>query len=163
VKLLLATPGVKSDSRDYFGRTLLWWAAAGGQEAIVKLLLMKYHSDPGLADNFSRTPLSIAARKGQHAVVKLLLEKHEENDIAIPNENMNMASALNADDQNNIICDICTLEIPAVDLDYHCGVCGNGDWDICQECIASGAFCMEDTHKLVRRVMRDGVWAKVPG
>lgn len=144
VELLLAVPGVKSDSIDHYGRTLLWWAAAGGKEATVKLLLIQYFSDPGIADNFGQTPLSTAARKRHHAVVKSLL-------------------AVNADDQRYIICDICAVEIAAVDFHYHCRICANRDWDVCKECIAGGASCMKDTHELAKRVTRDGFPISVTG
>jgi Ankyrin repeats (3 copies)/Ankyrin repeats (many copies) len=64
-----------ADLKDSHSSTPLSWAARGGHEAVVKLLVetgkvdvdskVKYHG---------RTPLSLAAEKGHEAVVKLLVE-----------------------------------------------------------------------------------------
>ena len=42
VKLLVERDDVAANSKDKDGRTPLWWAAAGGHEAVVKLLRSKY-------------------------------------------------------------------------------------------------------------------------
>jgi ankyrin repeat protein len=49
------------DSKDRIDRTPLSWAAEGGHESAVKLLL-KEGSDADLKDEKSRTPLSWAAK-----------------------------------------------------------------------------------------------------
>jgi ankyrin repeat protein len=59
--------------RDNNGGTPLSWAAANGDEGIVKLLL-EAKPDVNLKDNKGRTPLSWAAANGDEGVVKLLLE-----------------------------------------------------------------------------------------
>jgi ankyrin repeat protein len=61
------------DSKDKDRRTLLSWAAARGNEAIVKLLLATDRVDPDSKDNYGQTPLSWAAENGNVAIVKLLL------------------------------------------------------------------------------------------
>ena len=63
--------------RKYNGWTPLPWAAEGGHEAVVKLLLEK-GAELETKDNDGWTPLSWAAEKGHEAVVKLLLEKGAE-------------------------------------------------------------------------------------
>jgi ankyrin repeat protein len=60
------------DSKDFISWTPLSWAAGGGHEAVVKLLLEMGKADIDLKDKYSRTPLSWAAEGGHEAVVKLL-------------------------------------------------------------------------------------------
>ncbi|KAI1824491.1 ankyrin repeat-containing domain protein [Xylaria intraflava] len=75
VELFLASEGVNPDLRDAFGRTLLWWAARNGYEAVVRLLLAKEGVDPESRDDDGRTSLLYAAKNGHVAVVKLLAAK----------------------------------------------------------------------------------------
>ena len=69
---------VDIDSKDTtHGRTPLSWAAMGGHEAVVKLLLETGKVDVDSKDTtYGRTPLSWAAERGHEAVVKLLQLKH---------------------------------------------------------------------------------------
>ncbi|KAK4205463.1 ankyrin repeat-containing domain protein [Triangularia verruculosa] len=87
VTLLLGNERVDPDAKDSaLGWTPLWYAVAGGQVAVVKLLLEKGHNvvvklllDKAGVDldpkdfEFGRTPLSWAAERGYKAVVKVLL------------------------------------------------------------------------------------------
>ncbi|RSL57984.1 hypothetical protein CEP53_006272, partial [Fusarium sp. AF-6] len=67
-------PAVDIDCRDNYGWTSLSWAALGGHEATVKLLLNTGKVDINARDEkFGRTPLWWAAEEGHKAVVTLLL------------------------------------------------------------------------------------------
>ncbi|KAI9782990.1 MAG: hypothetical protein M1816_001650 [Peltula sp. TS41687] len=68
---------VEADSRDGYGRTPLLWAAEGGHEAVVKLLVERDDVDADSRDNDGWTPLSWAARRGHEAVVQLLVERDD--------------------------------------------------------------------------------------
>jgi ankyrin repeat protein len=61
------------NAKGSYGRTPLSWAAAHGQEAVVKSLLAEAHIELESRGNHNRTPLSWAAAHGQEVVVKLLL------------------------------------------------------------------------------------------
>jgi ankyrin repeat protein len=63
------------DCKDCSGRTPLWWAAANGHEAVVKLLLAKDGVNIDAIDWAHQTPLGQAAANGHEAVVKLFLAK----------------------------------------------------------------------------------------
>jgi hypothetical protein len=68
---------VRADSEDGYGRTPLSWAAVGGHEAVVKLLVERDDVEADSRDNYSWTPLSLAAVGGHEAVVKLLVERDD--------------------------------------------------------------------------------------
>ena len=61
------------------GLTLLAWAAKGGHEGVVKILLERDDVNPNIPDRYGETPLVIAARKGHEGVVKMLLERNDVN------------------------------------------------------------------------------------
>ncbi|KAK3947251.1 ankyrin-1 [Pseudoneurospora amorphoporcata] len=80
VALFLANEGVNPDSTDSaLGWTPLWYAVAGGQVAVVRLLLGKpiaNRVDPNFRDfEYGWTPLSWAVANGHDVIVKLLLDK----------------------------------------------------------------------------------------
>ena len=62
------------DNTDDWGRTALIWAAKGGYEAVVRLLLEK-RANVKARDKYGWTVLSMAAQGGHEAIAQLLLEK----------------------------------------------------------------------------------------
>ena len=71
---MLLTAGANVNERDQEGRTPLSWAAEGGHQTMVKLLLETGKADVDSKDRNGRTPLSLAAEGGHEAVVKQLLQ-----------------------------------------------------------------------------------------
>ncbi|EFR02676.1 ZZ type zinc finger domain-containing protein [Nannizzia gypsea CBS 118893] len=53
-----------------------------------------------------------------------------------------------------IDCNLCKAAIP--NEHYHCSVCEDGDYDLCQECIDAGNLCPAGTHWLIKRSLYDG-------
>jgi len=77
---LLATKEWSINERDNMGRTALSWAAGGGHENVVKILLRLMDIDPNAADTeYGRTPLWWAAERGHEGVVRMLLERMDIN------------------------------------------------------------------------------------
>jgi ankyrin repeat protein len=75
VRLLVVRDDVKLNETKSSGETPLSWAAKGGREAVVKLLLETGKVDVNKTDLYKeRTALSYAAEGGHEAVVRLLLE-----------------------------------------------------------------------------------------
>jgi ankyrin repeat protein len=142
-KLLLAKDLVDLDSKGRYGQTPLLLAIANGHEATVKLFLAKDAVDPDSKDMFGRSALSLASRRGNSNVVKLLLENYEENGVAIRDEDVNIAIPPAADHPSCVICHICISSIPDIDIHYNCGICSDGDFYICQDCISTGAICLD--------------------
>ena len=74
ILMTLLETGCNADSRDYYGRTPLSWAAESGQCEVVKMLLANSRVDPDSKDSdYRQTALSWAAASGHEAIVKLLL------------------------------------------------------------------------------------------
>jgi len=140
---------------DPYDRTLLWWAAAGGQTTTAQVLISRYNYDSQTADKFGRTPLWIAMKKGHRAVSELLSEE------CGPTDPGQTVSPDHSDDSGSIRCDVCTSSIRATDFHYHCRHCSNGDWDVCEDCRVRGAFCAEETHILVKRTRIDQTWVEM--
>ncbi|KAJ9623020.1 hypothetical protein H2204_011278 [Knufia peltigerae] len=55
----------------------------------------------------------------------------------------------------SIDCNYCGKSVP--DEHYHCGICENGDFDLCKSCVGAGVTCDGDEHWLVKRHIRNGV------
>ncbi|KAI1847625.1 hypothetical protein JX266_006477 [Neoarthrinium moseri] len=47
-------------------------------------------------------------------------------------------------------CDLCGEDMKG--CRYHCGVCGDGDYSICEDCNDGGRHCLNESHILVRQV-----------
>lgn len=69
--------GHSPNLNDSYGRTPLWYAAANGREAIVRLLLDTDNIDINAKDDNGRTPLLYAAWCGHEAIVKLIPQDRE--------------------------------------------------------------------------------------
>lgn len=39
---------------------------------------------------------------------------------------------------------------------YHCGICDDGDYDLCLACVEAGVTCSGDDHWLLKRLVQDG-------
>lgn len=55
----------------------------------------------------------------------------------------------------SIDCNHCGESVP--DEHYHCGICENGDFDLCKSCVGAGVTCDGDEHWLVKRHIRNGI------
>lgn len=64
--------GMKVNKPDGEGRTLLHYAAAGGQQAIVYKLIEDYQADPNVRDAQGQTPLAYARQSGNPSVYDMI-------------------------------------------------------------------------------------------
>ncbi|KAL2260228.1 hypothetical protein VTK26DRAFT_5841 [Humicola hyalothermophila] len=53
-----------------------------------------------------------------------------------------------------VCCNSCDRTIP--DAHYHCSICDDGDFDLCQDCVNRGISCKAD-HWLIKRFVQAGV------
>ena len=54
----------------------------------------------------------------------------------------------------SVYCNVC--DKPAANEHYHCTICDNGDYDLCQSCVEAGHHCPGEGHWLVKRTIKDG-------
>lgn len=53
-----------------------------------------------------------------------------------------------------ICCNQCDNAIP--NAHWHCSVCDNGDFDLCEDCLDRGFTCDSEDHWLIKRTVEDG-------
>ena len=149
VKLLLATDYVNIDSVDRYNSTPLSIAARTGHRDVVTFLLSQSLS-LNVKDNFGRTPLWWARRTGYSYIADLLLKKYQENGILIQEVDLPTMIISVPSDKSSRYCDICVLGISKEDTYYHCRVCNGGDFDICEGCFTMKAYCLDQSHTLIK-------------
>ncbi|EXJ84998.1 hypothetical protein A1O3_05673 [Capronia epimyces CBS 606.96] len=55
----------------------------------------------------------------------------------------------------SIDCNNCGKSVPSEH--YHCGICENGDFDLCKACVDTGVTCGGEEHWLLKRTIRNGI------
>ncbi|KAI2624105.1 hypothetical protein GGS21DRAFT_541300 [Xylaria nigripes] len=53
-----------------------------------------------------------------------------------------------------VCCNSCDHPVP--DTHFHCSICDDGDFDLCQNCVNRGISCHVDGHWLIKRTIVDG-------
>ncbi|KAF1811509.1 ankyrin [Eremomyces bilateralis CBS 781.70] len=152
---------VDPNSKDLFGRAPLSAAAVNGYEGAVALLLTKKSIEPGSQDMFGRTPLSDAVKRGYLPIVELLLQRLKGQGNPVTKQELPAVRRPTVDPKCRIFCSICLAPIPDFDSHHHCGICDHGDFDMCEDCLASGAVCTDLSHTLAKRTVREGVLVNV--
>ena len=59
----------------------------------------------------------------------------------------------------SVYCDECGADF--VDPHFHCNVCEQANFDLCQNCVEQGMHCHVPQHKLLKRVFKDGSFIHV--
>lgn len=54
----------------------------------------------------------------------------------------------------SVYCNSCNATIP--DVHYHCDVCDNGDYDLCEGCMDKGISCAGENHWMIKRFVKNG-------
>lgn len=157
VELLVTIDRVNVDSKDYYNLIGLSIAARMGHRDIVALLLTKSRSLDA-KDTFGRSPLWWARKTGHSSTADLLLKNYKENGINTLEGDLPPTLIMVSSDKQMKFCDVCVLDISNKDTYYHCLVCNNGNFDICEECFAMEARCLDQCHILVREINGKSAW-----
>jgi next-to-BRCA1 protein 1 len=54
----------------------------------------------------------------------------------------------------SVYCNHCDASIP--DAHYHCGICDDGDFDLCPDCVGKGVLCGGEGHWMIKRYVKYG-------
>jgi ankyrin repeat protein len=152
---LLLEHGADLAAKDGDGDTALHVAAGRGYDIVVRLLLEK-GADVTATTVHGGTALHRAVGLEHKAVVQLLLEHCEEHGIPVHDRDKHVSSRLLVNPNSHLFCDNCDARIPDSDPHYHCSICDDDDFDICQKCVDEGIWCHGDSHRLVKRLIKDG-------
>jgi next-to-BRCA1 protein 1 len=72
----------------------------------------------------------------------------------LPMHMRNVDQSLNIHGSYSVFCNECDHAIPGAH--YHCSICDDGDFDLCQSCVDSGVLCGGEGHWLIKRIVKDG-------
>ena len=53
-----------------------------------------------------------------------------------------------------ICCNNCDVQIP--NAHWHCSICDDGDFDLCESCVQGGYLCDNERHWLIKRTVEEG-------
>lgn len=122
-------------------------AAVQGSGDFVTALLDEPSLDRDATDNFGRTAVIEAIERNQPRILSLLSQTKPKAGTQIVHP-----SALKdwLTEYDGLACDICQAPVSR-DLAYHCSICNEDDFDICDECKKRGATCLDSTHVLTER------------
>jgi ankyrin repeat protein len=154
------------DAADDCNRTPLFFGVLHGHADAVRLLLAGGSRAADTPSDSKRTPRSIAAANNQlvpsDSSLKPILEgiwQSLSNPTTLPGEpNLDcIHGSLGLAEPLVVLQDFCAeCEAPISPLDchYYCTVCrveGGRSWEICADCSARGAHCLDLAHQLVRQ------------
>ncbi|MCJ1289166.1 hypothetical protein MMC34_000698 [Xylographa carneopallida] len=52
----------------------------------------------------------------------------------------------------DVFCNVCRTAAP---INYHCSICSNDDYDICETCYNQQKWCLDHSHPLIKRLSRN--------
>ncbi|KAJ5397843.1 hypothetical protein N7509_005956 [Penicillium cosmopolitanum] len=154
------------DEPDIKGRTPLFLATNYGLEEIVKLILHYGSSAKESPTCAGRTPLSIVEMhmKSDHGVkcesLQNIWNLLQQESVG-PIDREKITSVGEEWEEFEATCDTCDEPISPYDMHYHCSICDGNNFDICQECVASGGTCYDPTHTWQKTIIVDGSWKEI--
>jgi hypothetical protein len=93
-------------------------------------------------------------------IIKHLRAKYKQNGQSLP-DNFRLHPPVDLEDL--ITCNLCKFKIPNAEVRYHCEICEDGNFYTCQTCIRGWTHCLEQSHRVRKQVVTDGVLVDVPG
>ncbi|KAJ9235265.1 hypothetical protein DTO169E5_6231 [Paecilomyces variotii] len=144
----LLRAGCNPNRKDKYGRTALMGAIVQGMTEFVTALLEAPNLDRDATDNFGRTAVLEATARNKPCILGLLLQPSAETQMAHPSTLLDELTK-----EDGLFCDICRAP-ESGDLVYHCSICHEDNFDICEECKKWGATCLDVTHEMTQGVPR---------
>ncbi|EEP79601.1 conserved hypothetical protein [Uncinocarpus reesii 1704] len=142
------------DLEDHYGCTSLSIAVRHCHTTVVEILLATGHVSLESKDCFGRSPLCWARRRGYTGIEQLLLDYAETKSLLMCENNPSAYFSPGTGVKKCRWCDVCTLDIPENNSFFSCGICNGADFDICLDCYAGGARCLEEPHILTEQPVK---------
>lgn len=134
--------------RDRYGTSPLCAATRNGHNDIVTRLLCLEDGDDCFVDGLGKTLVWWATQSGSTQVVETIVEFAVTHGLPILDDDLQGAESVPTRHEL-MYCDCCVRKMPRDDVRYHCLICRDGDFDLCQECFEMGVGCNDDAHELV--------------
>ena len=150
VKLLLRYSANVS-ATDHHGQTALHTAVRHRHNAIIQILLAS-GIDVTVQTVDGKSALQYAIDVECDELFRLLLNHCLNHGLTISEEVWDTAADHLKHVIASIYCDGCDRVIPDSKSHWHCYICKNGDYDLCQRCIEKGVHCNGPDHHLIQRV-----------
>ncbi|KAJ5098315.1 hypothetical protein N7532_005316 [Penicillium argentinense] len=149
------------DQPDNRGRTPLFSATLYAEQKVVEVLLCYGSIAKSTPTCAGRTPLSTSTlqlraegNENNESILQIwdLLHNQQVYDMSSVTEITALEDIDSVDWESwDATCDRCQVSVSPADTHFHCNVCNEDDFDICQECAAHGETCYNRTH----------VWEKI--
>ncbi|KAI9710687.1 MAG: hypothetical protein M1820_002520 [Bogoriella megaspora] len=98
---------------------------------------------------------ALRARRSRQQFFAELSEISHRRDLALRLKDAGApAPAVNTNHSWSVYCNAC--DKPMAHEHFHCSICDDGDYDLCQECVSAGKVCPGQNHWLIKRVLKDG-------
>jgi len=136
---LLISRGAKTQPRDHYGMCPLMIAVANRFAELVRLFVNLHPDlDVAMAEKFGCNLFWWAKASGNAEIERELRRRAELSRVAVILAPDDAYIPRATKEPTWILCDVCTLRIPALGRRYVCSVCNHGDFDICEQCHSLG-------------------------
>ncbi|KIW07546.1 uncharacterized protein PV09_01505 [Verruconis gallopava] len=124
---------------------------AGSAESLIPIA--NGSAEPSTADAPAQpAPKRISTRLSREAFFAELANLSRQRELALRVKEPVVPATNNC--SWSVFCNAC--DKPMADAHYHCNICDDGDYDLCEACVKSGIHCPDENHWLVKRFVRNG-------
>jgi ankyrin repeat protein len=152
----IKNPVVDPELKTLDNKTPLQIAVDRRRVRVVQLLLDKPQIKLGPLDQYGSTSPSDSGSvpdEQETRILQMLRARCSQDGVLLPDD-FHLHPATNL--ESLIYCNVGRHQIPNADVHYHCDVCENGNFDVCQTCAGRATCCINESHKLIKRYVVDG-------
>ncbi|KAL4787644.1 hypothetical protein BJX76DRAFT_354123 [Aspergillus varians] len=154
VKYLLGNTATSPEVETYDNQTPLQIAIARRRVKVVKVLLDHQKIQLGPLNQYgSVVPTESAPSEQETQIIQQLRAKYSQAEVELP-DSFHLHPGTNL--ENLVRCSVGRHAIPNAEIRYHCDVCDNGNFDVCQSCLRGATCCLRESHRLVKQYVADG-------
>lgn len=144
----LISCNVLTSTLDYYGTSPLFVATRKGHDKVVARLVSLCSGHDSLIGGLGKSLLWWAARSGNPRVMEAVTQLAKKQGFHSNEDDLPGPGRLPAS-YSAVQCDCCLQYLPKGSTCYHCPLCFEGDFDLCQECYETVDKCIDQSHKLI--------------